>query len=70
MLTFLPSSLSLQFLMALRNNTMREFEYMRTNAALNYGAFEHWQHEYKFLPNMTRPSSLVSASIDSKPDCN
>ncbi|KAM8719402.1 hypothetical protein ACLKA7_012025 [Drosophila subpalustris] len=48
-----------RYLMALRNNTMREYEYMRTTANLNYGSSEHWQHEYKFLPNWTRPTNAV-----------
>ncbi|KAH8397429.1 hypothetical protein KR222_003814, partial [Zaprionus bogoriensis] len=47
------------YLLALRNNTMREFEYMRSTAALDYGNFDHWQHEYKFLPNMTRPTGVI-----------
>ncbi|XP_034482644.1 uncharacterized protein LOC117788085 [Drosophila innubila] len=48
-----------KYLIALRNNTMREYDYMHNSATLDYGKTEHWEHEYKFLPNMTRPTNAV-----------
>ncbi|KAH8387774.1 hypothetical protein KR093_009449, partial [Drosophila rubida] len=46
-------------LIALRNKTMWELEEINRTASLDYGSGEHWQHEYKFLPNMTRPTNAV-----------
>ncbi|KAH8409094.1 hypothetical protein KR009_006820 [Drosophila setifemur] len=46
-------------LLALRNNTMNEYQSIRNSAKLEYRNFQHWQHEYKFLPNITRNSNAV-----------
>ncbi|XP_022234165.2 uncharacterized protein LOC111082287 [Drosophila obscura] len=46
-------------LVALRNITMSEFQFIRSSAKLEYGNYQHWQREYKFLPNMTRPTNAV-----------
>ncbi|XP_017097684.2 uncharacterized protein upd2 isoform X1 [Drosophila bipectinata] len=46
-------------LLALRNNTMSEYRDIRSRAKLEYRDFQHWQHEYKFLPNMTRSTGAV-----------
>ncbi|KAH8292897.1 hypothetical protein KR044_005583, partial [Drosophila immigrans] len=48
-----------KYLVALRNMTMWELEEIKRTASLDYGSGEHWQHEYKFLPNMTRPTNAV-----------
>ncbi|EDW33819.1 GL27046 [Drosophila persimilis] len=44
---------------ALRNITMSEYQFIRSSAKLEYGNYQHWQREYKFLPNMTRPTNAV-----------
>ncbi|XP_034658101.1 uncharacterized protein LOC117894911 [Drosophila subobscura] len=46
-------------LVALRNITMSEYQFIRSSAKLEYGKYQHWQREYKFLPNMTRPTNAV-----------
>ncbi|XP_017156639.1 uncharacterized protein LOC108165097 [Drosophila miranda] len=46
-------------LVALRNITMSEYQFIRSSAKLEYGNYQHWQREYKFLPNMTRPTNAV-----------
>nr|NP_001356882.1 unpaired 2 [Drosophila melanogaster]AAF48815.3 unpaired 2 [Drosophila melanogaster] len=43
----------------LRNITMSEYQDITHRATLEYGNLQHWQREYKFLPNMTRPTSAV-----------
>ncbi|KAH8367988.1 hypothetical protein KR084_005258 [Drosophila pseudotakahashii] len=43
----------------LRNITMSEYQDITHRATLEYGSHQHWQHEYKFLPNMTKPTSAV-----------
>ncbi|XP_034111115.1 uncharacterized protein LOC117572420 isoform X2 [Drosophila albomicans] len=48
-----------KYLVALRNKTMWEYDEIHRTANLDYGSSEHWQHEYKFLPNMTRPTNAV-----------
>lgn len=39
---------------------MSEYQDITHRATLEYGNLQHWQREYKFLPNMTRPTSAVS----------
>ncbi|XP_030569255.1 uncharacterized protein LOC115768707, partial [Drosophila novamexicana] len=46
-------------LIALRNNTRIEYWNIRQDANLDYGDIQAWQREYKFLPNMTRPTDVV-----------
>ncbi|EDW55999.1 GM22829 [Drosophila sechellia] len=41
----------------LRNITMSEYKDITHRATLEYGNLQHWQREYKFLPNMTKPTS-------------
>jgi len=53
-------SLPLQHLENLRNITMSEYQDITHRATLEYGNHQHWQREYKFLPNMTKPTSAVS----------
>ncbi|XP_068156621.1 uncharacterized protein upd2 [Drosophila tropicalis] len=48
-----------KYLIHLRNSTMREYQFVRDNAKLEYSKYHHRQHEYEFLPNMTRPTSEV-----------
>ncbi|EDX02690.2 uncharacterized protein LOC6525761 isoform X2 [Drosophila yakuba] len=43
----------------LRNITMSEYRDITHRATLEYGNMQHWQREYKFLPNMTKPTSAV-----------
>ncbi|EDX18270.1 GD15650 [Drosophila simulans] len=43
----------------LRNITMSEYKDITHRATLEYGNLQHWQREYKFLPNMTKPTSAV-----------
>ncbi|XP_017074217.1 uncharacterized protein LOC108109929 [Drosophila eugracilis] len=43
----------------LRNITMSEYQDITHRATLEYGNHQHWQREYKFLPNMTKPTSAV-----------
>lgn len=54
----------LQHLIALRNNTRIEYWNIRQDANLDYGDIQAWQREYKFLPNMTRPTDVVSVFTD------
>ncbi|XP_043660516.1 uncharacterized protein LOC122624849 [Drosophila teissieri] len=43
----------------LRNITMSEYQDITHRATLEYGNLQHWQREYKFLPNMTKPTKAV-----------
>ncbi|XP_016979649.2 uncharacterized protein LOC108044982 [Drosophila rhopaloa] len=43
----------------LRNITMSEYQDITHRATLEYGNHQHFQREYKFLPNMTKPTSAV-----------
>ncbi|XP_023161324.2 uncharacterized protein LOC111593017 [Drosophila hydei] len=47
-----------KYLKALRNNTRSELAAISNDANLDYGDIQAWQREYKFLPNMTRPTKV------------
>ncbi|XP_064555945.1 uncharacterized protein upd2 [Drosophila montana] len=55
----ISSAAKRKHLIALRNNTRIEYWNIRQDANLDYGDIQAWQREYKFLPNMTRPTDVA-----------
>lgn len=54
-----------QYLESLRNVARSEYQDISRRANQEYVNFHYWPHEYKFLPNMTKPTSAVS-SLDGR----